>query len=849
MADAGEAGAARTRSPSSQAGSLDLVESVSGNSEYDEAWAQGFKFLRFPPSLEVRYRHDKEANRLRLIRIGTMFIVVMVAILLVSDWIMVPDQFRTAVVLRVFVETPLALVILFSLHRAAPEVRERLMALMTLTTAAVCTYVVVGSHDELAAMYLVALVVVPLFNGSAVRLPFWRAVFVDVVVLVMFTFGAFLVEHPHIPVLISEALVMVSTTIFTLFCIHRSEYEERANWLLQQQQQLLQDEVEHTNGQLEKLSRFDPLTDLANRRYFDEFLQAAWSRAERQSSNVALLMIDIDHFKAYNDHYGHAQGDICIQAVAKAMTDCLRKPEGLVARYGGEEFVVVLPAATLAIAQAAAERIRQGVARQHIEHVGSPGAREVTLSIGVACMQAGSPDTSAATLIACADAALYQAKTQGRNAVVALDRHASVPRPAVHTVSVDPQETASHPDAARQQIEKVLAGVNRPWSTLGFPSKLETQFLSDISAERARYFAVCGLVAFVVFNSFLLTDYLLVSDVMAFAIKVRLGFFTPAATALLCALWFNRAWVLRSWPPMVVETLVMLSGVGAAASLGVILSASHMPTSQVYPVGLMVVIVYGNLVQRLRFWYALVFSLMVLAIHVMAVVALPAFNPRLILPLAALIGSAAVFSLMANYSLERDQRKRYLLNLVQEHVLKELGDVRLRLQRLSRMDALTGLYNRRHFQDYFEGVWQRAQHDGSDVAIIMMDVDHFKNFNDRYGHQAGDACLSKVAEAMRACLRQPGDMVARFGGEEFIAVLPQANGAVAHAAAERVRQAVEALQLPHADSVAAPVVTVSLGVGSVAVQPGQIDAALIKSADDALYQAKRDGRNRVAAAH
>jgi diguanylate cyclase (GGDEF)-like protein len=835
--------------PSPQAGSLQFAESVSGNSEYAEAWAQGFKSLRFPPALEVRYRQDKEADRLRLIRIGAMFIMVMTGILLVTDWIMVPDQFRMAVVLRVLIETPLVLGILLSLHRMAPEVRERLTVLMNLTTAAVCTYIVVRSHDELAPMYLVALVVLPMFTGSAVRLPFWRAVFVDLMVLVMFTFGAFMVDNPPIPVMLSEALVMVSTTIFTLFCVHRSEYEERANWLMQQQQQLLRDEVEHTNGQLEKLSRFDPLTDLANRRYFDEFLQSAWSRAQRQRSNVALLMIDIDHFKAYNDHYGHAQGDICIQMVAKAMTDCLRKPEGLVARYGGEEFAVVLPAASLAIAQAAAERIRQGVARQHIVHVGSPGSGELTLSIGVACMQAGGADASAASLIACADAALYQAKTQGRNAVVALDGPGPVPSAPAHIVSLDSVEPVGHTDSVRERIDTALTGIDKPWSTLAFPSKLETQFLSDIAAERARYFAVCGLVAFVVFNCFLLTDYLLVSDVMDFAIKVRLGLFTPAATALLCALWFNREWVLRRWPPMVVETLVMLSGVGAAASLGVILSASHLPTSQVYPVGLMVVIVYGNLVQRLRFWYAVVFTLIVLAIHVMAVWALPTFNPRLVIPLGALIGSASIFSLMANYSLERDQRKRYLLKLVQEQVLQELGNVRLRLQRLSRMDALTGLYNRRHFQEYLQNVWQRAQHDGSDVAIIMLDVDHFKKFNDRYGHQAGDACLSKVAEAMRSCLREPGDLVARFGGEEFIAVLPQANGAMAYAAAERVRMAVQALQLTHADSSAAPVVTVSLGVASMAVQPGQIDAALIKSADDALYEAKRGGRNRVAPGH
>jgi diguanylate cyclase (GGDEF)-like protein len=128
----------------------------------------------------------------------------------------------------------------------------------------------------------------------------------------------------------------------------------------------------------------------------------------------------------------------------------------------------------------------------------------------------------------------------------------------------------------------------------------------------------------------------------------------------------------------------------------------------------------------------------------------------------------------------------------------------------------------------------------------MLDVDHFKKYNDRYGHPAGDQCLIRVAEAMAASLRQPGDLVARFGGEEFIAVLPQTDASLAHKAAERIRLAVEALLMPHEGSTTTSVVTVSLGVASCRTRPDQAEAALISAADAALYRAKQAGRNRIA---
>jgi diguanylate cyclase (GGDEF)-like protein len=452
-------------------------------------------------------------------------------------------------------------------------------------------------------------------------------------------------------------------------------------------------------------------------------------------------------------------------------------------------------------------------------------------------------------LIACADAALYKAKQGGRNAVLAFDpQDFQDQRPPLSAARVVVDQPAVPPqmEDPGDQLDEMLSQIEQTWSPLRFSARLEHQFQQDGAPDRLRYFAVCGLVAFAVFNGFLLTDYLLVGDVFWLAVKVRLLIFTPLALVLLSLCWFGRQWLL-SKPPMLTEAVIVFSGTAAAACLAYILSASQWPTSQLYLAGLPVIIMYGNLVQRLRFWYAVMFSGMVVSVHLGSLLSLSVFNPRLTLPLLMLTLASALFTLMANHALERDHRRRYLLTLNQTSMLQRLEDVRLNLQTLSRVDALTGLFNRRHFHDYLQRVWQCAQHGGDDVAIIILDVDHFKKFNDRYGHQAGDVCLAKVAQAMKGCLRQPTDLVARLGGEEFIAVLPNTNLTDAQAAAERIRQAVESLHIPHEASSTAAVVTVSVGLARGAARPGQPDDLLITAADQALYQAKREGRNRVVA--
>ena len=164
------------------------------------------------------------------------------------------------------------------------------------------------------------------------------------------------------------------------------------------------------------------------------------------------------------------------------------------------------------------------------------------------------------------------------------------------------------------------------------------------------------------------------------------------------------------------------------------------------------------------------------------------------------------------------------------------------------VDGLTGVHNRRYFDERLDTEWSRANRLDTPLSVVLMDVDFFKRFNDRYGHQAGDQCLRRVAAAMKASLKRPSDLVARYGGEEFVCLLPDTPLAGALKVAEEARAHVHALQIEHADSTVVPVITVSLGVCSKPAGPVASAAALLRQADIQLYQAKTQGRHRVCGA-
>jgi diguanylate cyclase (GGDEF)-like protein len=175
---------------------------------------------------------------------------------------------------------------------------------------------------------------------------------------------------------------------------------------------------------------------------------------------------------------------------------------------------------------------------------------------------------------------------------------------------------------------------------------------------------------------------------------------------------------------------------------------------------------------------------------------------------------------------------------------RKLDTANQELRRLTSLDGLTGITNRRHLEETLNREWRRSMRQGAEFSVIMCDVDRFKDYNDRLGHQEGDDCLRRVAQALAGGMDRGGDMVARYGGEEFIAILPETSLKGAEIVAERMRGAIEALGIPHPTNPGG-LVTASFGVAAGVAMPETDPKLLIKAADRALYEAKRQGRNMV----
>lgn len=177
---------------------------------------------------------------------------------------------------------------------------------------------------------------------------------------------------------------------------------------------------------------------------------------------------------------------------------------------------------------------------------------------------------------------------------------------------------------------------------------------------------------------------------------------------------------------------------------------------------------------------------------------------------------------------------------------RELKDSNIALKKITQMDGLTGVANRYCFDSFISNEIKRTTRDNTSISLIMIDIDFFKKYNDRYGHLTGDECLRKVANAMKDALHRPSDLLARYGGEEFVVTLPSSNKEGAYILAEKLRKSVENLKIEHRDSEPGKIVTISLGVFTASANEKNTAKAMIARADKALYQAKHNGRNCVA---
>jgi len=190
--------------------------------------------------------------------------------------------------------------------------------------------------------------------------------------------------------------------------------------------------------------------------------------------------------------------------------------------------------------------------------------------------------------------------------------------------------------------------------------------------------------------------------------------------------------------------------------------------------------------------------------------------------------------------LQRDEAYR-ALRVSQQQLL----DTNLVLQRLMNSDGLTGLSNRRHFDEYLELEWRRATRDQTQLSLMMIDVDYFKAYNDNFGHLEGDEALRQVAKAIRASCARPSDLPARYGGEEFALVLPNTSPGGARLLAEKLRMTVAGMNIPHMAPAPGSSLTVSIGISTVTPEVGSNSRQLIQEADKGLYAAKHNGRNQV----
>ena len=376
----------------------------------------------------------------------------------------------------------------------------------------------------------------------------------------------------------------------------------------------------------------------------------------------------------------------------------------------------------------------------------------------------------------------------------------------------------------------------------GLPASLASRYAAHLDRLYRWPNRISISIFTIVFDLFLFSQAKSSPELVPISAILRLAIYTPAVALFLLLDSGERAMARR---PYDISVLALAIAPAFISAFICVHTTSTHSLSDVHATTLILLSV--GLILRMRPAAVIATAILSCAAFLIGLLFTPVI-PRLELP-ALVLTDCAIGIAVITFSILLDRRDRliFLLNLKEQIQARRLAAQNTGLRTMVDIDALTGVANRRSFDEHLAAAWRAAGLAGAPIALIMIDIDNFKLFNDHYGHQGGDDCLRRVARAAQSEMRA-GDLMARYGGEEFAVIAPGASLPAALGLAERLRRAVANLALPHEGAAPGATVTISLGAASMTPAGADTSATLIAIADRNLYAAKRAGRNRVGGA-
>ncbi len=371
-----------------------------------------------------------------------------------------------------------------------------------------------------------------------------------------------------------------------------------------------------------------------------------------------------------------------------------------------------------------------------------------------------------------------------------------------------------------------------------FPPACEAVYLADTAGARLSALRLATLIGVVTGICLAPALWQLMPDARWAVLWVWCGIAVPIGLLSYLAVWTRLPIHWQERQAMACASLVALA-------FSVLMTSGAQGRPAIYLGGMTLLIMLDIIAAGFRFRIAVAYSLTLTVMFGIFIQRMPGAHGVFGIVLLVLIATCSVFAVFGAWRVETEMRRSYALMLREQLKQETLTRRNSELGELALRDVLTGLANRRSYERWKVLAWSAAEASGNSIGLLILDVDNFKLYNDSFGHDGGDMCLRAVAHCLSEQLRGTTDMVARVGGEEFAILLPGADLEAAGAVAERVRHAVELLDMPHAHGAANPMVTISCGAASLAAVPGRTPEDLFAAADGALYAAKNGGRNRV----